>query len=224
MNVEHLLKHFERLNEAPGAIPHLRQFILDLAVRGRLVKQDPNDEPASKLIKQIQAEKARLTKDKKASEQDSLKTLDKEEVSFPIPITWIWVPAIYPAWLISDLGKKVQIKDALEAGEFPVVDQGKVFIRGYSNDAEKVIRVQVPLILFGDHTRETKLIDFDFIVGADGVKLLQPICVLPTYYYLALKWLPLDNRGDGMSLQTAQGCCDSPSPLSRTAPHRREGK
>ena len=50
---------------------------------------------------------------------------------------------------------------------------------------------------FGDHTRETKFIDFDFVVGADGVKLLQPLCVNPPYYYLALRWLPLNSRGYG---------------------------
>ena len=83
----------------------------------------------------------------------------------------------------------------LESGQFPVVDQGKLFIRGYCNDPQKVIRVSEPLILFGDHTRETKLIDFDFVVGADGVKLLRPICLFTRYYFLALTWLPLDSRG-----------------------------
>ena len=48
--------------DAPDAIPRLRRFILDLAVRGKLVEQDPNDEPASELLKRIQAEKARLVK------------------------------------------------------------------------------------------------------------------------------------------------------------------
>jgi hypothetical protein len=46
VNPERLLQHFERLSEAPDAIPRLRQFILDLAVQGQLVPQDPNDEPA----------------------------------------------------------------------------------------------------------------------------------------------------------------------------------
>ena len=47
MNAEHLLTHFDRIADAPDAIPRLRRFILDLAVRGKLVPQDPNDEPAS---------------------------------------------------------------------------------------------------------------------------------------------------------------------------------
>ncbi len=60
MNPELLLAHFDRISDAPDAIPRLRRFILDLAVRGKLVEQDPNDEPASELVKRIETEKARL--------------------------------------------------------------------------------------------------------------------------------------------------------------------
>ena len=54
MNAEQLLKHFERISEAPDAIPRLRRFILDLAVRGKLVEQDPEDEPAELLLQCLQ--------------------------------------------------------------------------------------------------------------------------------------------------------------------------
>ena len=60
MNAEHLLTHFDRLTDAPDAIPRLRRFILDLAVRGKLVEQDPEDEPAGELLRRIAAEKKRL--------------------------------------------------------------------------------------------------------------------------------------------------------------------
>ena len=56
MNATQLLAHFDRLAEAPDAVPRLRRFILDLAVRGRLVEQDAGDEPASLLLKQIEIE------------------------------------------------------------------------------------------------------------------------------------------------------------------------
>ena len=62
MNAERLLAHYERIADAPDAIARLRRFVLDLAVRGKLVPQDPNDEPASELLKRIAAEKARLVK------------------------------------------------------------------------------------------------------------------------------------------------------------------
>jgi len=50
MNAERLLEHYARIADAPDAIARLRRFILDLAVRGKLVPQDPNDEPASVLM------------------------------------------------------------------------------------------------------------------------------------------------------------------------------
>ena len=57
MNPAQLLSHFDRISEAPDAVPRLRRFILDLAVRGRLVGQDPRDEPASELLRDIEAKK-----------------------------------------------------------------------------------------------------------------------------------------------------------------------
>ena len=62
MNADQLLKHFHRVGDATDAIPRLRRFVLDLAVRGKLVPQDPSDEPASELLKRIEKEKARLVK------------------------------------------------------------------------------------------------------------------------------------------------------------------
>jgi type I restriction enzyme, S subunit len=197
MNAAQVLDHFDRISGAPDASPRLRRFILDLAVRGKLVKQYPNDEPASELLKRIQAEKVRLVKDGKIGKPSLLKDDAEAEHPFLVPETWEWTPATYPTFLISDLGKKIQTKDVLQAGKFPVVDQGKIFIRGYCNDSDKVIHVEEPVIIFGDHTRETKLVNFDFVVGAEGVKILKPIQIVPAYYFQTLQWLPLDSRGYG---------------------------
>ena len=197
MNADRFLAHYERIADAPDAISRMRQFILDLAARGKLVEQDPADEPASELLKRIAAEKARLVKTGEIRKQPEFFTLAEIERAFDIPANWEWIPATYPAYGVSDLGKKVKTKDVLEIGAFPVVDQGKVLVRGFSDDSDKVIRVERPLVLFGDHTRETKLIDFDFVVGADGVKLLQPVIVFEKFYFLVLQWLPLDSRGYG---------------------------
>jgi len=60
MNAERLLAQFERISEAPDAIARLRRFILDLAVRGKLVEQDPEDEPAEELLYRIQEQKKRM--------------------------------------------------------------------------------------------------------------------------------------------------------------------
>ena len=97
------------------------------------------------------------------------------------------------------VGRKHQIpaKDVTQAGEFPVVDQGQEFISGYCDDAQKLIDFHLPLIIFGDHTRCFKFVDFPFVLGADGTKVLAPNKTLydPKFYYFALLALELPSRG-----------------------------
>jgi type I restriction enzyme, S subunit len=90
MNPAQLLARFDRISDAPNAIPHLRQFILDLAVRGKLVEQDPMDEPASELLERVRAEKARLAKECKSKRQASAPQIGDEELPFPAPFGWCW--------------------------------------------------------------------------------------------------------------------------------------
>ena len=89
MNAEQLLTHFDRIADAPDAIPRLRRFILDLAVRGKLVEQDPEDEPASELLKRIAAEKERLVKagEIKKSKAERFNMADSP---FDLPNSWQW--------------------------------------------------------------------------------------------------------------------------------------
>ena len=91
MNAAHLLAHFDRLAEAPGAVPRLRRFILDLAVRGKLVEQDVADEPSSELVKQIRSEKARLIKSGVAKNVEDLLPVRLDEQPFQLPVSWSWV-------------------------------------------------------------------------------------------------------------------------------------
>ena len=72
-------------------IKKLRELILELAVRGKLVPQDPNDEPASELLKKISAEKTKLIKDGKIKKEKSLREIADEEKPFELPSGWKWV-------------------------------------------------------------------------------------------------------------------------------------
>ena len=69
----------------------LKSKVLDLAMRGKLVKQDPNDEPASELLKKIKAEKAELIKEKKIKKSKPLPPITDDEKPFDIPDSWEWV-------------------------------------------------------------------------------------------------------------------------------------
>jgi type I restriction enzyme, S subunit len=76
--------------------------------------------------------------------------------------------------VVSDRGARVKQKDYLESGLIPIVDQGEAFIGGYTNEQSYLVASELPLIVFGDHTRRVKLVQEPFAVGADGVKLLKP--------------------------------------------------
>ena len=91
MNADRLLAHYERIADAPDAVPRLRRFILDVAVRGKLVDQDPNDEPASELLKRIAKEKARLVKVGEIRKPRDLAGGEDLPAFFEIPIYWHWV-------------------------------------------------------------------------------------------------------------------------------------
>ena len=91
MNADRLLAYYERIADAPDAIVRFRRFILDLAVRGKLVEQEPNDEPASELLKRIATKKARLVKTRKTKSRDVLNGVNSDEFPFGIPAAWCWV-------------------------------------------------------------------------------------------------------------------------------------
>lgn len=91
---------------------------------------------------------------------------------------------------------KVKSSEFLPTGKFPIIDQGEEFIAGYWNNEDDIFKVKRPLVVFGDHTRCFKYVDFDFVLGADGVKLLQPKEeFLPKYFYHVLRSLELPNLG-----------------------------
>jgi len=89
MNAERLLANYEQIAEAPDGIGRLRRFILDLAVRGKLVPQDPNEEPAAELLKRIAAEKLRLAKAGEIGKEKPLPPVD-EDADFAVPSSWRW--------------------------------------------------------------------------------------------------------------------------------------
>ena len=91
MSIDHLFADFDRLIQSAESVHRLRRFILDLAVRGKLAPQDPNDEPASELLKPIASEKARLVKAGEIRKGKVLPTIKIDEAPFRIPVKWCWV-------------------------------------------------------------------------------------------------------------------------------------
>lgn len=91
---------------------------------------------------------------------------------------------------------KLQTSDYLDEGTFPIIDQGASFICGYTDDADTLWPYDLPVIVFGDHTRILKFVDFPFAIGADGTQCINPVPGLDArYLYYALQ--SLDLRGEG---------------------------
>ncbi|HBL7018657.1 TPA: restriction endonuclease subunit S, partial [Serratia marcescens] len=89
-NWARISQHFDTLFTTEASIDALKQTILQLAVMGKLVPQDPNDEPASELLKHIEQEKAQLVKEGKIKKQKPLPPVSDEEKPFELPIGWVW--------------------------------------------------------------------------------------------------------------------------------------
>ena len=91
---------------------------------------------------------------------------------------------------------KIPKKQFLAEGNYPIISQEKSYINGYWNKSEDLLKVDRPLVVFGDHTKKLKYIDFDFVLGADGVKVLLPIKPIDArFFYYQLQSITLDDLG-----------------------------
>ena len=118
-----------------------------------------------------------------------------------------WIPRIQfdSAWpkanlsevaTIVKIGVKIPKSHFLQSGKYPIVDQSKNRIAGYCDLDEAIIALKKPVVVFGDHTRAVKFVDFDFVAGADGIKILQCDDRLDSkFFYIALKNLSLVDLG-----------------------------
>jgi type I restriction enzyme S subunit len=89
MNADRLLEQYERIADAPEAVDRLRRFVLDLAVRGKLVAQDATDHPASVLLEKIAVKKTQIAAAGEITHRDT-EPLNRNELPFELPIGWQW--------------------------------------------------------------------------------------------------------------------------------------
>jgi type I restriction enzyme S subunit len=99
---------------------------------------------------------------------------------------------------ISTTKQKLKQKEYLQTGEIPVIDQGQYIIGGYTNDKNRVLNCELPVVVFGDHTKNVKLIKFPFAPGADGTKVLEPkTYITPSYLYYVTEVLVFKIKDKG---------------------------
>lgn len=92
--------------------------------------------------------------------------------------------------------KKLQTHDYRPSGRFPIIDQGQAVIAGWTDDDSGLIDQGLPVVVFGDHTRAFKYVDFPFVRGADGTQVLKPTPDIdPLFFFFALRGIDLPSRG-----------------------------
>lgn len=95
-----------------------------------------------------------------------------------MPESWIELEIKYAFINVSTTNRKIPQKLYLESGIFPVIDQGQDYIGGYTNDESMLVDCDLPVIIFGDHTKAVKRANQRFAAGADGIKVLKPLPLL----------------------------------------------
>jgi type I restriction enzyme, S subunit len=182
MNAEQVIDHFERICDAPDAIPRLRQFILELAVRGKLVDQDPRDEHASKLLKRIQVEKERRILEGQMREQEALSEVHSEERWFEIPASWQWVRLGAIAQILMGQSPKGESYNKTGEGiplingpvEFTEGPFGKTVINQYTTAPTNICEEgDLLLCVRGSTTGRTNVAGFRACIGR-GVAAIRP--------------------------------------------------
>ena len=151
-------------------IQQTKSKVLSSAISGKLVPQDPNDEPAIELLR-------RINKNFTPCDTSHYENL---------PSSWQVATLKDVAKTVSVREHQILQREIQQEGLFPVVSQSANYIEGYSNQSEKVYKHEMPVIVFGDHTRVVKYIDFDFIIGADGIKVITPLIDAKYLFYLVL--------------------------------------
>jgi type I restriction enzyme S subunit len=128
--MDFIIDNFDMLFDSEDNLKKLEEIILDLAVRGKLVPQDPTDEPASVLIGKIEEEKKRLIADKKIKKPSKLEPIEEEEIPFELPNSWEWVR--FGDLISITSGKNLTKNKMAKDGVIPVY--GGNGITGYHNE------------------------------------------------------------------------------------------
>lgn len=126
-NWARISQHFDTLFTTEASIDALKQTILQLAVMGKLVPQDPNDEPASELLKRIEQEKAQLVKEGKIKKQKPLPPINEDEKPFELPAGWLWCKfGILSDFINGDRGGSYPNKNEYVEHGIPWINTGHI--------------------------------------------------------------------------------------------------
>lgn len=142
MKAEALLALYERVADAPDAMARLRRFVLDLAVRGKLVEQDAGDAPASELLARIRESRARLIKNKEIRSPKPVPDAALASWLFQLPPGWTWAPLdnLSPRSLTD--GDWIETKDQAEDGNVRLIQLADVGVGAFLDKSRRFVTEQ----------------------------------------------------------------------------------
>ena len=135
-------------------------------------------------------------------------------ISNDLPKGWVWTTVERSIEKVSLNNKKLKKRDYKSEGKLPVIDQGMSFIGGYTDNEELKLDCQIPVAVFGDHTKVIKYVNFDFVAGADGIKVIKPQKIYhPKLFYYFIQSITLPDKGYARHFQFLEKAQISLPPL-----------
>ncbi|HDR2394443.1 restriction endonuclease subunit S [Enterobacter kobei] len=187
-NWARIYQHFDTLFITEVSIDALKQTILQLAVMGKLVPQDPNDEPASELLKRIEQEKAQLVKEGKIKKQKPLPPISEDEKPFELPKGWEWCRIGSVINIRAELVKPENYynffqvaPDIIEKGTGKVISQRTVKESGIKGPNSRFYKNQIVYSKIRPSLSKAFIAEYDGLCSAD----MYPLdCFINTGYLL----------------------------------------
>ena len=190
----------------------LRERILDLAMRGKLVPQDPNDEPASVLLEKIKTEKAELIKEKKIKKTKALPAITDDEKPFDIPDSWEWVRLGDVTDVV--MGQAPKGSNVNDQGEGIEFHQGKTEFTEtvigksskYTTDSNKIVDSNFIIMAVRAPVGDVNLLDRKISIGR-GLAGIAPYISNKIYifYYLESIKNYFERRSTGSTFKAING-------------------
>lgn len=193
---QRIAEHFETLFTTEESIDQLKQTILQLAVMGKLVPQDPNDQPASELLKKITADKAKLVKEGKIKKKAPLSAIGDEEKPFILPKGWEWIRLGQSG--IGSTGKTPSTKEVrFFDGDIPFIGPGQISPYGELLAPEKclseagleesteAVSNDILMVCIGGSIGKAVIADRRLAFNQQ-LNAIRPIRILSKYLYIAV--------------------------------------
>ena len=197
--IKFVLENFDTIFRNEKSLESLNKIILDLAIRGKLVEQNPEDEPASELLTRIKEEKERLIKEKVIKKEKELPKMEEDEIPFEIPESWEWVRLgeIINYTENLDIQKKLNENtiinyvdiDAIDNKNFKIIEPKRKIVKELSTRARRILKKDyIMYSAVRPYLNNICIIEEELenFIGSTGFFVFKPLEIKNKYIFLML--------------------------------------